>query len=97
MWQTAAMDRGFLALIGTLPLATFGGTWLLASPPQRPHAAAEAFYAGCSEARAAGAAPLLRGQPGYRIGMDGDGDGIACETHVGRAAIWHRRFGRRFR
>lgn len=97
MWQTAAMDRGFLALTGTLSLATFGGAWLLASPPHRPRAAAEVFYAGCSEARAAGAAPLLRGQPGYRIGMDGDGDGIACETHVAHGATSHRRFGRRIR
>jgi len=28
-----------------------------------------------------GKAPLYRGQPGYRIGMDGDNDGIACEPH----------------
>jgi hypothetical protein len=38
-------------------------------------------YSGCREARAAGAAPLHRGQPGYRAGMDGDGDGIACENY----------------
>lgn len=36
-------------------------------------------YAGCNEVRAAGKAPLLAGQPGYREDMDGDGDGIACE------------------
>jgi hypothetical protein len=39
------------------------------------------FYRGCREVRAAGAAPLYRGQPGYREGMDGDGDGIACEDY----------------
>lgn len=38
-----------------------------------------ATYANCKEARAAGAAPLHRGQPGYSEGMDGDGDGVACE------------------
>jgi Excalibur calcium-binding domain len=38
-----------------------------------------AHYANCSEARAAGAAPLYRGQLGYRSGLDRDGDGIACE------------------
>lgn len=37
------------------------------------------YYRGCWEARAAGAAPIHRGQPGYRPEMDGDGDGIACE------------------
>ncbi|QGP80104.1 calcium-binding protein [Sphingobium sp. CAP-1] len=40
-------------------------------------------YRGCREARAAGAAPLYRGQPGYGTHMDGDGDGIACEPYHG--------------
>lgn len=39
------------------------------------------YYQGCDDARAAGAAPIHRGQPGYRDGMDGDGDGIACEPY----------------
>lgn len=39
------------------------------------------YYAGCNEVRELGKAPLHRGQPGYRIGMDGDNDGIACEPH----------------
>lgn len=37
------------------------------------------YYASCADARAAGAAPLYRGQPGYRPGLDRDGDGVACE------------------
>ena len=37
------------------------------------------YYPGCNAVRAAGKAPLLAGQPGYRSEMDGDGDGIACE------------------
>lgn len=41
-------------------------------------------YAGCNEVRDLGKAPLYAGQPGYRIGMDGDRDGIACEPHRGR-------------
>ena len=40
-----------------------------------------AVYRNCDAARAAGAAPLYRGQPGYRPQMDGDGDGIACEPY----------------
>jgi hypothetical protein len=36
-------------------------------------------YANCTEARVAGASPLLAGEPGYRPGLDRDGDGIACE------------------
>ena len=38
-----------------------------------------AYYARCKDAWAAGAAPLHRGEPGYRTGLDRDGDGIACE------------------
>ena len=38
-----------------------------------------ASYSGCNEVRALGKAPLYAGQPGYRVEMDGDGDGVACE------------------
>lgn len=37
------------------------------------------YYANCSEARAAGAAPVRIGDPGYRPGLDRDGDGVGCE------------------
>ena len=40
---------------------------------------AAASYASCREARDAGAAPLRTGDPGYRRGLDRDGDGVACE------------------
>jgi hypothetical protein len=42
------------------------------------------FYRRCADARAAGAAPIYEGQPGYRPELDGDGDGIACEPYHGR-------------
>ncbi|MEF3304284.1 excalibur calcium-binding domain-containing protein [Paenibacillus sp. GYB003] len=38
------------------------------------------YYASCSDAKAAGAAPLHAGDPGYRAGLDRDGDGVACEA-----------------
>jgi Excalibur calcium-binding domain/PASTA domain len=47
--------------------------------PAVPAAPAAAYYANCAAARAAGAAPLYAGQPGYRPAMDGDSDGVACE------------------
>ncbi|MEU4801128.1 excalibur calcium-binding domain-containing protein [Actinosynnema sp. NPDC023587] len=50
--------------------------------PPRPVAPApppSAYYANCTDAKAAGAAPLYAGQPGYRAGLDRDGDGVACE------------------
>ncbi|MGO4236493.1 GmrSD restriction endonuclease domain-containing protein [Pseudarthrobacter sp. YAF2] len=42
-------------------------------------APAAAYYANCTAARAAGAAPIYAGQPGYRPALDRDSDGIACE------------------
>ena len=39
------------------------------------------YWPGCDAARAAGTAPIYRGEPGYREGMDGDSDGIACEPY----------------
>ncbi|MEU7509749.1 excalibur calcium-binding domain-containing protein [Streptomyces lavendulae] len=36
-------------------------------------------YRNCSEVRAAGAAPIHRGDPGYGRHLDRDGDGTACE------------------
>lgn len=36
-------------------------------------------FANCSEARAAGAAPVQRGDPGYSSKLDRDGDGVGCE------------------
>ncbi|MCL3777212.1 excalibur calcium-binding domain-containing protein [Actinomyces sp. 186855] len=48
------------------------------APAPEP-AQADAYYANCTEARQAGAAPLYVGDPGYRSGLDRDKDGIACE------------------
>lgn len=36
-------------------------------------------FKNCKEARRAGFAPLFRGDPGYRRGLDRDGDGVACD------------------
>ena len=39
----------------------------------------DVYYANCAAARAAGAAPIHAGQPGYSRKLDRDGDGVACE------------------
>uniref|UniRef100_UPI001124F2E2 GmrSD restriction endonuclease domain-containing protein n=1 Tax=Arthrobacter globiformis TaxID=1665 RepID=UPI001124F2E2 len=44
-----------------------------------PAAPAAVYYANCAEVVAAGTAPLYGGSAGYRSGLDGDGDGVACE------------------
>ncbi|SME36938.1 prolipoprotein diacylglyceryl transferase [Bacillus paranthracis] len=38
-----------------------------------------AYYKNCAAVRAAGKAPLYKGQPGYASHLDRDGDGVACE------------------
>lgn len=48
------------------------------APAEAP--AGDVYFARCADAWAAGAAPLHTGQPGYRPGLDGDSDGIACES-----------------
>lgn len=40
---------------------------------------APVYYANCSAVRAAGKAPLYRGEPGYASHLDRDNDGVACE------------------
>jgi len=37
------------------------------------------FYKNCDAVRAAGAAPIYEGQPGYSRKLDRDGDGVGCE------------------
>ncbi|MEV0545142.1 excalibur calcium-binding domain-containing protein [Nocardia salmonicida] len=42
-------------------------------------APASVSYSNCKAVKAAGAAPLRRGDPGYSSDLDRDGDGVACE------------------
>ncbi len=60
-----------------------------AQPPQQnfratPAAAPARAFANCAEARAAGAAPVRRGDPGYGPHLDRDNDGVGCEPWQGR-------------
>lgn len=41
-------------------------------------------FRNCAAARAAGAAPVRRGDPGYGPHLDRDNDGIGCEPYRGR-------------
>lgn len=49
------------------------------APVEQARPQQSAYYANCSEARAAGAAPLYVGEAGYRSALDRDNDGVACE------------------
>jgi hypothetical protein len=49
------------------------------APAPAPAAPAAVTYANCAAVRAAGAAPIHVGQPGYSGKLDRDGDGVGCE------------------
>jgi hypothetical protein len=40
---------------------------------------ANVYYRNCAAARAAGTAPVYRGEPGYPPHLDRDHDGVGCE------------------
>lgn len=48
-------------------------------PKATPQAVQDIYYKNCSAVRAAGAAPIYAGEPGYSRKLDKDGDGVACE------------------
>jgi hypothetical protein len=49
------------------------------APAPAPAPPAAVYYANCTAVRAAGAAPIHVGQPGYSGRLDRDGDGVGCE------------------
>jgi hypothetical protein len=73
-----ASDAARPALTGapprTAPAAPPAPATEAAPPP-----AAVGPFGNCSAARAAGAAPVHRGDPGYAAHLDRDGDGVGCE------------------
>jgi hypothetical protein len=73
-----AAATAFVAVYAVAP------TQRSASVGDEPRIERSAFYPNCDSARAAGAAPIHLGEPGYRPPLDRDGDGIACEPYRGR-------------
>jgi hypothetical protein len=67
------------------PAAAFNApTTPAAKPGQTSHdIEATAYFASCDDARKAGKAPLMAGQPGYRTELDPDGTGLACPPTAG--------------
>lgn len=49
------------------------------APPPAPAPPSNVWYKNCDAARAAGAAPVRFGDPGYGRHLDRDGDGVGCE------------------
>ncbi|WP_197417126.1 MULTISPECIES: excalibur calcium-binding domain-containing protein [unclassified Sphingomonas] len=87
------MSAKLAALTAILSTLTFGGVWFGMSPADGASQSGSGgltssrsfalpiYYPNCGAARAAGAAPLKRGERGYRAGLDRDGDGVACEPY----------------
>ena len=70
----------------TAPVATTRAPVARSSPSTSPQPsspsttqAPSTYYKNCDAARAAGAAPVHRGDPGYGPHLDRDNDGIGCE------------------
>lgn len=49
------------------------------TPAQRAIGGGDVTYPNCAAARAAGAAPVHRGDAGYSRKLDRDNDGVGCE------------------
>lgn len=96
--KKVAWYLGGAALVGgvagvlSVPGTGSGAISLLTSPPAGVEETSEpldqpsrktAYWRRCDDARAAGAAPIYWGEPGYRSGLDRDNDGIACEPYPG--------------
>ena len=70
LWVTQAEHDAIARVLESCPAEPVPSSGTPA--PARP-------YPDCAAVRAAGAAPLHRGDPGWSDAMDGDGDGVACE------------------
>lgn len=74
-WTIATPEQQAVAISAAKEFAVATGAMRERAPQEGD------YWSGCNKARAAGTAPIYRGEPGYRDAMDGDGDGIACEPY----------------
>jgi Protein of unknown function (DUF1524)/Excalibur calcium-binding domain len=85
LWVTAAERDAMVRVLRTCPSMVLpgpGSASTLAAVPRTAQPApqpAPATVPPAGTTYAAGAAPIMRGQPGYSSKLDRDGDGIACE------------------
>lgn len=76
--STALGEGGVTSMMAAVkPLAVSAGLMRARAPQDGD------YWSRCNEARAAGTAPIYSSEPGYRDGLDGDADGIACEPYRG--------------
>ena len=78
-WVTRAEHDAMARVLGSCPRQRIPRAGRIRLSPTR--AATSGRFPDCAAVRAAGLAPLRRGTPAYAAnpGLDGDGDGLACE------------------
>jgi hypothetical protein len=76
----AIVRRAVPAVPTTTRRTTAQRTTTTTRPPARKttEKPASVYYKNCAAVRAAGAAPIRRGDPGYGKHLDSDGDGTGC-------------------
>lgn len=87
LWVTPPEHDAIVRVLGdcgaaTPVLETKASAPVLEAPAPKPAPApapSDVVYKNCSEVRAAGAAPIRVGDPGFSTKFDGDGDGVGCE------------------
>lgn len=88
-FRSRRRDKGLLLPVAVF-VGLFGGTTYVLTPdaPGKAQAMAaiskrttDQHYSGCREARANNHENIDSWEPSYRSEMDGDEDGIACETY----------------
>ncbi len=84
LWMTAAERDAVAAVLQTCPDEPLPSGDPLPAPQDAPQddggAPDPGPYPDCAAVRAAGAAPIRAGDPGWNPDLDGDGDGVGCES-----------------
>ncbi|MBM7805777.1 hypothetical protein JOD57_001614 [Geodermatophilus bullaregiensis] len=82
LWMTTAERDAASTVLGACPdqpLPARDVSPAQQEPPSATPAAPADPYADCAAVRAAGAAPIREGDPGWNAALDRDGDGVGCE------------------
>lgn len=69
-----------IAVWAFVPFALFGAACVAGTSGSSGGHVETVSYANCDAVKAAGKAPLHKGDPGYSTSLDRDGDGTACDT-----------------
>ena len=76
---TPSLNQCVVPLAAPIPSTPATTTPAIITPATTAPPAAAVHYKNCTAVRAAGAAPIHAGDPGWQTKFDGDGDGIGCE------------------